>query len=41
MEESIENREVVKEPWYKFVDPFVVLKGYKIMDYMRATHEKE
>lgn len=28
------------EPWYKFVDPFEALKGYKIMDYMRVTEKK-
>lgn len=25
------------EPWYRFVDPFEHLKGYAIMDHMRAT----
>lgn len=30
------------EPWYKFVDPHVHLKGYKIMDHLTVTHgEKE
>lgn len=29
------------EPWYKFEDPHEVLKGYKIMDYLKVTHEKE
>lgn len=28
------------EPWYRFVDPHEHLKGYKIMDYLRVTHEK-
>ena len=27
------------EPWYKFVDPFKVLKGYKIMDYMQLVKD--
>lgn len=27
--------------WYRFVDPFVHLKGYKIMDYMRIVPEEE
>jgi hypothetical protein len=26
------------EPWYKFGDPYKILKGYKIMDYLRVTH---
>ena len=29
------------EPWYKFVDPVVHLKGYKIMDYLRIVPEEE
>jgi hypothetical protein len=29
------------EPWYKFVDPHVRLKGYKIMDHLQVTHEKK
>lgn len=29
------------EPWYRFVDPFEHLKGYKIMDYMRFTKKEE
>ena len=29
------------EPWYRFVDPFEHLKGYKIMDYMRFKKEKD
>jgi hypothetical protein len=28
------------EPWYRFVDPFEYLKGYKIMDHMRQTEPK-
>jgi DNA-binding PadR family transcriptional regulator len=28
------------EPWYRFVDPFEHLKGYKIMDYLKFV-EKE
>jgi hypothetical protein len=28
------------EPWYKFVDPFDHLKGYKIMDYLKFTNKK-
>jgi hypothetical protein len=28
------------EPWYRFVDPHEHLKGYKIVDYLRVTHEK-
>jgi hypothetical protein len=27
------------EPWYMFVDPFEALKGYKIMNYMRAVEK--
>ena len=26
------------EPWYKFVDPFEHLKGYKIMEYLKFTN---
>lgn len=29
------------EPWYRFVDPFEHLKGYKIMNYMKVTEGKE
>lgn len=29
------------EPWYRFVDPFEYLKGYKIMDYMRVVPPEE
>ncbi|MFH1472917.1 MAG: hypothetical protein ABIF06_00685 [bacterium] len=29
------------EPWYRFEDPKVALKGYKIMDHLRVTNEKE
>ncbi|MCK4799331.1 MAG: hypothetical protein KAT05_18305, partial [Spirochaetes bacterium] len=29
------------EPWYRFVDPFEHLKGYKIMDYMRPKEDKD
>lgn len=29
------------EPWYKFVDPFEHLKGYKIMDHMRLVPPEE
>ena len=29
------------EPWYRFVDPFKHLEGYKIMDYLRFTSSKE
>ncbi len=25
------------EPWYRFVDPYEYLKGYKIMDHLRVT----
>lgn len=25
------------EPWYRFVDPYEHLKGYKIMDYLKVT----
>lgn len=28
-------------PWYQFVDPFVHLNGYKIMDYMRIVPPEE
>lgn len=28
------------EPWYRFVDPYEYLKDYRIMDYLRLTHEK-
>ena len=31
----------LQEPWYKFVDPFEYLKGYKIMDYMRLVSPEE
>jgi Zn ribbon nucleic-acid-binding protein len=27
------------EPWYRFVDPFKHLKGYKIMDYMQVVDD--
>jgi hypothetical protein len=27
------------EPWYKFVDPFEHLKGYRIMDYMKISSQ--
>lgn len=30
-----------QEPWYKFVDPFEHLKGYKIMNYMRLVPPEE
>ncbi len=29
------------EPWYRFVDPHKHLKGYKIMDYLKVTHEEK
>ncbi len=29
------------EPWYRFVDPFEHLKGYRIMEYMRAIPPTE
>ena len=29
------------EPWYKFENPHEVLKGYKIMDYLKITTEKK
>ena len=29
------------EPWYRFVDPWEHLKGYKIMDHMKATEPEE
>lgn len=29
------------EPWYRFVDPFEHLKGYKIMDYMKVTEPEK
>lgn len=29
------------EEWYKFVDPHKHLKGYKIMDFLKVTHEKQ
>jgi hypothetical protein len=29
------------EPWYKFVDPHKHLKGYKIMNFLKVTREKE
>lgn len=29
------------EPWYKFVNPKEHLKGYKIVDYLKLTEEKE
>ena len=32
---------VHSEPWYKFVDPRVVLRGYKIMDYLRVTNSEK
>lgn len=28
------------EPWYKFVDPFECLKGYRIVDYLKLIDEK-
>lgn len=28
------------EPWYRFVDPFKHLEGYKIMDYLRMVNGK-
>jgi hypothetical protein len=28
-------------PWYRFVDPWEALKGYKIMDHMRPKQEAE
>ncbi len=28
------------EPWYRFVDPYKHLKGYKIMDYLRVVPSK-
>jgi hypothetical protein len=27
------------EPWYRFVDPYEHLKGYKIMDYIKVINE--
>ncbi len=27
-------------PWYKFEDPNIVLKDYKIMDHLRVTNEE-
>ncbi len=27
------------EPWYRFVDPEVALKGYKLLDYLRVVKE--
>lgn len=29
------------EPWYRFVDPYEHLKGYKIMDYLRVVEKGE
>lgn len=29
------------EPWYKFVDPVVALKGYKIMDHLKVITEEK
>jgi hypothetical protein len=29
------------EPWYRFVDPYKHLKDYKIMDYLKVTHEEK
>ena len=29
------------EPWYKFVDPFEHLKGYKIMNYLKFTSKEK
>lgn len=29
------------EPWHRFVDPYEHLKGYKIMDHLRVTHEEK
>ena len=29
------------EPWYRFGDPQELLKGYKILDYLKFTHNKE
>ena len=29
------------EPWYKFANPFEHLKGYKIMDYLQFTSNKQ
>ena len=29
------------EPWFKFVDPHVILKGYKIMDHLRMIKKSE
>lgn len=29
------------EPWYKFVEPYEHLKGYRIMEYMRAVPAKK
>ena len=29
------------EPWYRFVDPFEHLKGYKIMDYLRFVRKEK
>jgi len=29
------------EPWYRFVDPFEHLKGYKIMDHLRVVPPEE
>lgn len=28
------------EPWYRFVDPFEHLKGYKIIDYLKFTNKE-
>ncbi|MFA6466768.1 MAG: hypothetical protein WCV71_02845 [Patescibacteria group bacterium] len=28
------------EPWYRFVDPFKHLEGYKIMEYLKFTKDK-
>jgi hypothetical protein len=29
------------EPWYRFVDPYEHLKGYKIMNYLKFTNKEE
>ncbi len=40
VKEIIDGKEWVhSEPWYKFVDPLVALRGYKITDYLRVVTE--
>ena len=42
VKETIEGKDWFRlEPWYRFVDPFEHLKGYKIMDYLRVTHDEK